>query len=216
MAKRQSVATPNAALNMALLASIASGAVARLSQADATPLMTAGFITANTADVVDGLAAVALTEAGTAALTEAGKPAASSEIAIDDGVAMPSGQRRAPRETVYPFEKLAVGQSFHVAKTAENPDPAARLSSSVSGARIRFSEQLKDDAGNLLTETVERSTYAKNSDGSFVKGADGKRVKTGTETISRPKMGEPSRDFTVKAVGADDPRGEGARCWRTK
>jgi hypothetical protein len=208
-------ATPAATVSLtgaALLASIASGETTRITQEQAATLDNSHY-SANTADVVDGAALVTLTDAGKAAAAAA---APKASIAIDDGVPMPEGKRTRTAEFVYPFDKLEkVGQSFHVPKTAENPDPGTRLSSSVSGARVRYSE-LVTDANGPVMESYQVPTYQLGADGKPVIGADGKRIVTGKATKTRQKRTEPSRDFKVVTVDASDPRGEGARCFRIK
>jgi|ERR1051325_1635744 hypothetical protein len=217
MARKPATVAP--LMGVSLLAAIGAGTVTRVTEAQAASLDASHF-EVNTADVVDGAAAVRITEAGTAAL--AAQPpvtAVSGGIAIDDDVPMPEGQRnRAPRETIYPFDKLEVGQSFHVAKTEENPDPAIRLSSSVSGAHVRYSPVLKDEAGNVLTETYESPVYKKTADG---KGWEkdpttGKRVVESVVTKTREQRGEPTREFFIVPTDATDKRGEGARVFRRK
>lgn len=158
--------------------------------------------------VTDGnTARVTLTDAGRSAL--AGSATRASTFEVDDDVPMPTGTTRRGRTGGYPFEALAVGQSFHVApKGNESPAAvAARMQSSVSGARTRFAEPTGEE------ETVKVKVYQRNADGSFVKDADGKRVVASETEVSRPKV-KASRDFRVKAVDASDPKGPGARIWR--
>lgn len=210
--------TKTVLMGSALLAAIATGAVARITQDQAASLDATHF-EVNTADVVDGAASVRLTDAGTAAAgaTPAAPAAASGGIEIDDDVPMPDSTRRAPRETVYPFDKLEVGQSFHVAKSDENPDPATRLSSSVSGAHIRYSEVIKGEDGKPVQETYESPVYKRTEDGKgYAKDDAGKRVVEKMETKTRDKRGEPSKTFRIVKTDATDKRGEGARVFRTK
>lgn len=204
-----------ALMGAALLAAIGAGTVTRITQ-DQAKSLDASHFQVNTADVENGAAAVQLTDAGKAAIGAA--PAPAGKIVIDEDVPMPTTARRGRQtEATYPFEALEkVGQSFHVPKTAANPDPAIRLSSSVSGARVKFSPVINGDDGKPVMESYTRPTYQLGSDGKPVKGEDGKRVKTGEETLTREKRGEPTRDFRVVTVGADDPRGEGARVFRIK
>lgn len=207
-----------ALMGSALLAAIASGEVTRITEAQAASLDASHF-QVNTADVVDGAALVRLTDAGIAAAGSQSNaaPASTGGIEIDDDVPMPDTARRAPRETVYPFDKLEVGQSFHVAKTADNPDPATRLSSSVSGAHVRYSPIIKDEAGNPVMEEYQSPVYKRTEDGKgYVKGEDGKRVVERMETKTREKRGEPTKQFRIVSVGKDDKRGEGARVFRVK
>ena len=209
-------------MGSALLLAIAAGEVARVTEAQAQSL-DASHYEVNTADVVDGAAAVRLTDAGIAAAEaakgtpEAPASASSGGIEIDDDVQMPEGlgRRRAPSETLYPFDKLEIGQSFHVAKTAENPDPATRLSSSVSGAHIRYSPVINGEDGKPLMEEYASPVYQRTEDGKgYAKDENGKRIKTGEETKTREKRGEPTRKFRIVPVDASDKRGEGARVFR--
>lgn len=204
---------------MPLLLAIAAGTATRITQEQFKSL-DASHVEVNTADTTKEGALVRLTEAGAAAAKAAGEtqaPAAKGGIEIDDDVPMPTGARRSPRETLYPFEALAVGQSFHVAKTAENPDPATRLSSSVSGAHVRFSPVINGDDGKPVMEEYQSPVYKRTEDGKgYVKGDDGKRVIERMDTKTREKRGEPERQFRIVSVGADDKRGEGARVFRVK
>lgn len=188
---------------------------AMLTQAEGADVVGAGLATVDTSNVDGDKAAVSLTEAGAKLAAEnapatAGAPAANSGYEIDDAVAIPTNSAQRSRVGGYPFDKLEVGQSFHVAKSAENPDPVTRLQSSVSGARSKYSVEVPGE-----TETVTVKEYQRGEGGKgYAKGADGKRIVVNTKTESRPKM-QVTRDFTVKAVDASDPRGEGARVWRT-
>lgn len=207
----------------ALLKAIAAGEVTRITKEQAATLNGDHF-QVNTADVdANGGALVILTDAGVAAAggnAQSAAPAvaaSSSAIEIDTDVAMPADltRRRSPRETLYPFDKLEVGQSFHVAKTAENPEPAVRLSSSVSGAHIRFSPVINGEDGKPVMESYTVPVYQAGPDGKgYAKDADGKRIKTGEETKQREKRGEPTRKFRIVPVDASDKRGEGARVFR--
>lgn len=206
---------------VALLAAIAASETGylMLTQAEGQEIVNDGFAVVDTS-IVDGeTAAVRLTEAGTAKLAEGKEAGTNPEVAapaatkasyeIEDNVAMPTGTQRRGREGGYPFDKLEIGQSFHVAKTAENPDPASRLASSVSGARVKYSEEVPGE-----TETVTVKTYKRGPDGKgYAKDADGKRIVESETTETRPKL-KLTRDFVVKSVDASDPKGEGARVWR--
>lgn len=60
-------------------------------------------------------------------------------FAIEDGIELPtSGRGRT--STTYPFDLLNVGQSFFVANTAEKPNAAKSLASTVSSATARYAE----------------------------------------------------------------------------
>lgn len=217
MAKAKNTVILSAA-SSALLFALASAAVSRVTNDDTSKeLLTNGFIAVDTDDVVDGAATAVLTEAGEAYVKD-NKPAEAAapktKIGIDTNIPMPEFTRRSPGESTYPFDKLEVGHSFHVPKTAANPDPLTRLSSSISGARLRYSPVLTDAEGKPIMETVEKTIYQTDEAGEYVKDAEGKRVKTGTEQVEREKRGDPTRDFKAKVVDASDPAGEGVRCWR--
>lgn len=185
-----------------------------MTQDEGKPLVEAGLATVDTANVDGNKAAVSLTDAGKAAAAEhapkdgEGDSTDAASFEIEDGIAIPANSTRKGREGGYPFDKLEVGQSFHVAKTAANPDPASRLASSASGARAKWAEKTGEQ------ETVNVNVYKRGEDGkSYVKDDDGKRVVERTESLTRDKM-KLTRDFVVKSVDASDPKGEGARVWR--
>lgn len=195
---------------VALLALIAAaeGGVLLLTQDEGVEAVNAGFAEVFGEPEADGTAPVRLTEAGKAQLNPAPVVASAGGFDIDDDVPMPAVTRR-PRENGYPFDKLAVGQSFHVAPTAEFPDPVARLASSVSGARARYAE------GTGEFETVKVKEYQRVGDTKeYAKGADGKRIVTGEREEQR-ELTKITRDFKVVAVDATDKRGAGARVYRT-
>lgn len=66
--------------------------------------------------------------------------AAPSSFAIEDGIAMPTASGRGRGGNVYPFDALNVGQSFFVPNTAEKPNAAKSLASTVSSATARYAE----------------------------------------------------------------------------
>lgn len=181
-----------------------------LTQAEGKALVDAGFAVVDPSNVEGDKAAVSLTETGVALVPAEGGAAVATGFEIDDGVPVPTGTNRRGRESGYPFDKLEVNQSFHVApKAGETPaDTAARLQSSVSSARASYAE----GTGEFETKSVK--VYAKDANGSFIKDAEGKRVVAETKSEQREKM-KLTRDFMVRAVDATDPKGAGARVWRT-
>lgn len=206
MAKRTPINARGAEL-MAMIASAGETGL-MLTQAEGLDLINSGFAVVDTS-VTDGdTAKVTLTEAGEASLSGSGNTATAYEI--EDNVELPTTKVRRGRTGGYPFENLEVGQSFHVAaKAGETIEAvAARLQSSVSGARTRFAS----DTGEM--ETVTQKTYAKGEDGKFLKDAEGKRVIASTAEVERAKVTF-TRDFKVRAVSAtEDAKGAGARVWR--
>lgn len=184
-----------------------------LTQEEGLDAVNSGFAVVDTSVTDGNTAKVTLTDAGRAALSGSGNSATSYEI--EDGVAMPTSSARRGRSGGYPFENLNVGQSFHVAPVTkdgatETPaDVAARLQSSVSGARARFAEEIPGE-----TENYTVKVYKKTEDGKdFVKDADGKRIIESETPGARPAT-KLTRDFKVMAVDASDPKGPGARVWR--
>lgn len=79
-----------------------------------------------------GVAAVTGTSPVEAAVTP------KSEFVIEDGFVPPASKRGGIKSDTYPFAALGVGQSFFVPATAERPNPAKGLASTVSSATKRF------------------------------------------------------------------------------
>ena len=155
-------------VNTALLAGIASGAVAYISRDDGFPLVQAGLVEVNT-EILDndGNAAVRLTEKGKAminggesASTENVESASTENVesgakyAVITGAVLPASKRKgggggAP--VVYPFDSLEIGQSFFVPVSEKHKDPVKTLGSTVSSANMRYAV----DTGE--TKTVVRT-----------------------------------------------------------
>lgn len=201
----------------AILAEVAAAEAGEtlMTQEQAAEGIAAGYLEADTTRAADGLAPVKLTDAGFAKFKEneanpAPAPAPKTAMAfkVSNSVPPPTdeGVRRG-RSNGYPFATMEVNDSFHVVASAQYPDPAERLASSVSGARARFAEETGE------TEEVEVKTYKKGADGKFLKDADGKRIVESTATETKPKM-RITKDFIVRAVDESDPEGVGARVWR--
>lgn len=130
-------------------------------------------------------------------------------FAIDDGISLPQA-RGGKGGSVYPFDALAVNQSFFVPETADMPNPAKTLASTVSSATARYAVPVEGE-----TVDVKVKVYQTNAAGEKVKGADGKFIVTGDKMETRPKMRE-TRKFTVRSVDETAAgRGKGARVWRT-
>jgi hypothetical protein len=201
-----------------------------LTQAEGMELITGGYATVDMSNVDEDKAFVTLTESGkTLAFAKGGEapeapapafdPApfkaavaaqtAATAFVLRENIPMP-GKRRGKRGgSAYPIETMEVGQSFHIPVTASNLEPAMRIASSLSNARIKFAVETGED------ETVEVKVYAKGPDGKPVKDANGKRVVLSTNVGTRKKMVN-TRDWSVATVDASDPDGVGARVWRTK
>lgn len=93
---------------------------------------------------------------------------------------------RGSGESKYPFDAMEVNQSFHVPATDARPKPARALASVVSSATARYATP--------------------DPKGATRKNKSGKTV---------PVMVE-QRKYVIRTVGADDPKGIGARVFRVK
>lgn len=223
-------AVAGAALNAAALFKVVeasrSGGVAYLSQSEGEGLFNAGFITINTAqpDPNDASKVAAYpTEAGAkfydenndtsgAAAGSEGDGAKAGGFEIDDNVPLAEKRRGSigqKRESIYPFDKLGVGQSFHVPVSADMPKPNRTLGSAVSNATKSYAVEDLDANGAKQYDTV--NVPVRDASGAVLKNPDNSDQ---TRAEQRVKM-KNTRVFTVRAVGADDPRGEGARVYRT-
>ena len=143
--------------------------------------------------------------AASAAVTEA--QARASAFEIDDYVPNLTIKRGGRGGEIYPFDSLEVNKSFHVPATPDKPDPAKSLASTVSSAAARYA------VGTGTFEDVTVTDYQLDAEGKRVKGADGKFIKTGEHVENREVM-KKTREFIVRSVGAEDPRGPGARVIR--
>lgn len=74
-----------------------------------------------------------------------------SGIEIDDGIPVPT-VRRGSNGSRYPFDALAVGQSFHVPVSESKPNPAKSLASTVSAATKR-----SEGAKKFIVRAVDQS-----------------------------------------------------------
>lgn len=138
----------------------------------AAPLVSAGFAEQNpdmkneagdlaTRATAEGIAAYPVADAGSNAEAAAvSAPLSKPSFAIAE-VEMPAS-RRAGRSgsAAYPFEHLAVGQSFFVPATAKRPNPAKQLGSTVTSANERFSEEIEGETrtnrkGNIVPVTKQ-------------------------------------------------------------
>lgn len=180
-----------------VLAAVAAGTAsaqgyALITDGQAKSLVAGGFVETN-AEIRDGnKIAARITDKGTAEMadtnTAADTPAddaGASSFEIEDGIAMPSKKTRR-NATVYPFDRLAVGQSFHVPATAERSDPTKSMASTVSSANRRYA----NETGETRTFTRKGKEYT-------------------TPVLSY------TRRFEVAEAGEDDPKGKGARIFRT-
>lgn len=216
---------------LALIAASPTGYL-MLTQDEGREIVDGGFaVLLENVAAVGETAAIALTDSGKASVTsddsapnaavenaggaavQTAAPAVvtSKGFAIESGVPLPSATARRGRQSGYPFEKLGINDSFHVAK----PDDVetleellTRLQSSVSGARAKFAVQDGDK-----TKTVKQKTYKKDDNDKIMKDEQGKRILDTETEVEVPVMLN-TRNFTAMIVGDDDPKGEGVRVWR--
>lgn len=195
-------------VNVKLLAAIATGAVTRIGQADALPLLSPGsdpaLIVVDTSNIEDNKALVALSDAGKALVAEmankaqaantAPATATQSSFAIISGAQLPASKRRgggAGAPTKYPFDQLGLGDSFFVPNSAAKEGNAVKhISSSVSTMNIKYSEETGE------TKQVERTKRGPKN--KAVLDASGAKVK---ETVT-VKVRKPVRKFSVRPVEA--------------
>lgn len=57
---------------------------------------------------------------------------------IETGYEVPKTRRGGRGRTLYPFDHMEIGESFHVAPTEKRPDPNKNMASTVSSANRRF------------------------------------------------------------------------------
>lgn len=135
---------------------------------------------------------------------------------IASGIPVPTIQRGGslvPRETIYPFNDLEVGQSFHIPATEENPNPHKSMASNVSAANRRSEVDYIDPAtGQPVAVQVTKKTLQRDAAGNVVVDANGKKVYTQTTIVENKKVA--TKRFISRRVDATDPEGPGARVFR--
>lgn len=227
--KSSSGGAATAAVNMELLEAIVNAtnnnSFVHVAQAHYAPMVAAGLVEVNTAPnmtnsqgehatraTAEGAATLAAHKAaqsGQGGANPSTGPAGEAKPTFNvvGGIEMPKSKRGGGKTgALYPFETLEVGQSFFVPATAERPNPAKSLASTVSSATQRYAEedgtkevQEKDAEGNKL----------------FLDAA-----KTQPKMVTVPKY-KKTREFVARAVEDGAPWGEqfkgvkGAGVWRS-
>ena len=201
---RTAVTARGAAL-LALIAGSGSEGL-MLTQEEGLDAVNAGYATVDTSVVEGDTAKVTLTPAGEAALSGTAN-ASPTKIKVDTEVEMPDVKARRGRQSSYPFDLLDVKHSFHV--SGDPKKTAAKLQSSVASARGKYAVDSEE------TRVLTQREYHKDEAGKHILDAEGnKTVKSETEVTRAKRI--PTRDFKVLPVDASDPKGPGARVWRTK
>lgn len=161
MAKRPTILKP-AAITLATIAGFGETGT-RAPMSELTDFIEKGYVETDPAGVDEhGVIGVRITQAGINFLKSQPVHAPSAipshelsenevvaetakkvEISIDDAIPVPTGSTRGRKGTIYPFDKLEIGQSFFIA----NPtDPEAKsdafksLSSTAASATRRYTE----------------------------------------------------------------------------
>lgn len=181
-------------VNAALLIAIANGMVSRVTQEEGLPLINHNppLIDVNIEDVVDGKAAVRLTEEGfkMIAVDTPVNNAVGNGYAIISNAELPPAKRggRGGAPVQYPFDKLEAGQSFFVGVSAKHPNPLKTLGSTVSSANMRYSVETGE------TKQVERTKRGEKN--KAVLDANGNKVRESAVVPVRRQ----TRKFTIRAV----------------
>lgn len=186
------------ALNVALLHAIANGSVLRVTQEEGIPLIHQNLIEVNEGDIVDGKAAVRLTQEGFNMINVESAPvhsngaAVAANYAIISNAALPAAKRggRGGAPVQYPFDALEPGQSFFVPVSSKHNNPVKTLGSTVSSANMRYSVETGE------TKSVERT---KRGDGNkAVVDAQGNKIR---EMVTVP-VRKQTRKFSIRPVKA--------------
>lgn len=160
--KKKTPAVPAVSLAQIVEATQA-GTILYTSAADHAPLIALGHVEVNPGMANEaGHLATRATPAGIEAVRAAlAQPAASASPKVSFDIApavplpSPSGRGRVAGVSVYPFDKLEIGQSFFVPNTAERPDAAKSMASTVSSANARYAEEIPGQTKtNRKGETV--------------------------------------------------------------
>lgn len=188
-------------INVSLLAAIAAGSVAYISQADGLPLLqnAPALIEVNTTvtDPSDpSKAAVRLTAEGQAMVVAAANQpvqmaATTSPYAIIKNAALPAskrGNKGGGAPTQYPFETMEVGDTFFVPVSEKHPNPVKSLGSTVSSANAKFAVPTGD------TKVVSRTKRGKGN--RAIVDAAGNKVKEDVTV----QVKKPAKKFSIRPV----------------
>lgn len=130
------------------------------------------------------------------AKTETTKRIAPELTTITDNVEMPKKVNKRGSKSLYPFEKLEVGQSFGVTNKT-----AAGMASIISNQNRKHREEKTDDQGNTVFETKD------------LKGSDGTVTQVPTD---KPVMIVNKHFFASDCNPKKDPDGASVRVFRDK
>ncbi len=156
-------------LSAALAAVVAAGPNGTFAPEDVCKALEAEGLAEYQAEVKDenGFMAVRATAAGVAKATgevatfTPSAPKVETSFAIESGVSIPAPIGRGRSGSKYPFDLLEVGQSFFVPDSTEQPDAAASLASTVSGATQRFATDHATETKTVKGKTVPKKVYSR-------------------------------------------------------
>ena len=110
-----------------------------------------------------------------------------TDYQIESGFEIPPVKRKPnSKSEKYPFSAMEVDQSFHVPVSEKCPNPGKSLQTAVSAATTRYKVE-DPEGGNTKNRKGEKIPLL---------------IKT--------------REFSLRTVGNDDPKGPGARIYRIK
>jgi len=75
---------------------------------------------------------------------------------IEDVPVVAGKRSGAGKKSIYPFDMLAMGQSFFVAATADKPEPWKSMSSTVGGASQKYAELVTNEDGSPKMRLVAK------------------------------------------------------------
>ena len=114
---------------------------------------------------------------------------------------------RKGRESKYPFDKLEVGQSFHVPSEGYG-NPELWMQAPVNAAKRKYRTAILD-SDTQVAEAICVTEYQKNGN-KRARDVDGNFIVLGVRSFTQ------DRDFRIEPVDEHDPRGVGARIRRIK
>lgn len=102
-----------------------------------------------------GEVATRATETGIAKVPKEEKLMSDQNFVIES-IPVVKTRRASGKASIYPFDKLEVGQSFFVPASAEKPEPWKSMQSTVATATRRYAEPVVDKDGNPVMRKIVR------------------------------------------------------------
>lgn len=127
---------------------------------------------------------------------------------VAKGVPIPAGGTFGSRSGSYPFDSMEIGDSFHIAVSAQNPKPWTKIAATVGNA----TKKSMVPANPPQKETVKKRQVVRDAEKNVIKDANGKKVFE-TITVEQDVM-VATKKFIVRHAAANDALGAGARIFR--